>query len=215
MPILQDQSIFDNLKERLGKPLPGRKVQYEMSASQRGRRSINFNIEEDPKESSVLIVLFIKNGQVCFPLIQRPQYTGIHSGQIGLPGGKIEEDDKDRIETALRETEEEIGINAQDVVVLGKLTELYVQASHYNVLPIVGYLPYIPAYHPDPQEVSRVIEGRIDDLLNAGKRKVKELLVREKYAVTAPYFDINNEMVWGATAMILNEFSVVLKDIIN
>jgi 8-oxo-dGTP pyrophosphatase MutT (NUDIX family) len=214
MPILQDQSIFDNLKERLSNPLPGRKVQYEMSASQRGRRSINFNFEEDPKESSVLIALFIKNGQVCFPLIQRPQYTGIHSGQIGLPGGKIEEDDKDRIETALRETEEEIGVIAQDVVVLGKLTELYVQASHYNILPIVGYLPYVPAYHPDPQEVSRVIEGRIDDLLNEGNRKVKELLVREKYAVTAPYFDINNEMVWGATAMILNEFSVVLKDII-
>jgi len=214
MPFLQDQSIFNNIKERLGKPLPGRKVHYEMSASHRGRVGINFNFEEDPKESSVLIVLFIKNHRVCFPLIQRPQYTGIHSGQIGLPGGKIEEDDKDRIDTALRETEEEIGIIAQDVVILGKLTELYVQASHYNVLPVVGFLPYVPEYHPDPQEVSRVIEGSIDDLLKKGNRKVKELLVREKYLVTAPYFDINNEMVWGATAMILNEFSAVLKEII-
>jgi 8-oxo-dGTP pyrophosphatase MutT (NUDIX family) len=215
MPIQYDQRIFDALKDRLSKPLPGKEVQYEMSAFHHGKGQINFNFEFEPKESSVLITLFLRNGQICFPLIQRPQYSGIHSGQIGLPGGKVEKRDKDKIDTALRETEEEIGVSSSDIIVLGGLTELFVQASHYNVVPIVGYLPYEPEYRPDPKEVSRVIEGRVDDLLDDKNKKVKDLLVRGKYFVTAPYFDLNHEIIWGATAMILNEFSAVLKDIIK
>jgi 8-oxo-dGTP pyrophosphatase MutT (NUDIX family) len=215
MPICKHDNIFNKLEARLRQPLPGLNVQKEMSAYPRGRGSINFNFDDDPRESSVLIVLFERHGEICFPLIQRPQYSGIHSGQIGLPGGKVEEQDKNRIETALRETEEEIGVIARDVIIIGKLTELYVRASHYNVMPVVGYLPYIPAYRPDPQEVSKVIEGKIDDLLKDENRKVKELLIKEKYNIIAPYFDINHETVWGATAMILSEFSAVLKEIMN
>jgi 8-oxo-dGTP pyrophosphatase MutT (NUDIX family) len=162
-----------------------------------------------------LIALFERQGEIFFPLIQRPEYTGIHSGQIGLPGGKIEDHDKDRDETALRETEEEIGIDSKNIRILGRLSELYVQASHYNVLPVVGYLPYIPEYKPDPTEVSRVIEASIKDLIVDEKRKVKELLIREKYNIIAPYFEINDEIVWGATAMILSEFSAILKEILN
>jgi len=215
MSFQKHHDLVEKLKVRLEKPLPGLSVQKEMSAYPRGKRGIDFYFEDDPRESSVLIVLFIRGREIYFPLIQRPQYTGIHSGQIGLPGGKVEDHDKDRIETALRETQEEIGIDAKDVVVLGKLTELYIQASHYNVLPVVGYLPYIPEYVPDPTEVSRVIEGRIFDLVSDNNRKVKELLIREKYHIMAPYFDINHEIVWGATAMMLSEFSAVLKEIIN
>jgi 8-oxo-dGTP pyrophosphatase MutT (NUDIX family) len=176
---------------------------------------IDFKSNGEARESSVLIVLFEYNDEIYFPLIQRPMYTGVHSGQIGLPGGKVEDHDKDRIETALRETEEEIGVKAEDIKVFGKLTELYVQASHYNVMPVVGYLPYRPDYVPDPEEVSRVIEGRTSDLVADKNRKVKELLIQEKYKILAPYFDIENEIVWGATAMILNEFSSILKEIIE
>lgn len=215
MPMQSRHIFFEQLTERLTRPLPGSKVQNEMSASSRGKTGINFNFDNDPKESSVLIALFERDGDIIFPLIQRPQYTGIHSGQIGLPGGKVEDHDKNRNETALRETEEEIGIDAKDIQIIGRLSELYVQASHYNVLPVVGYLPYVPEYDPDPEEVSRVIEGRISDLLKNEKRKVKELLIRDKYNIIAPYFDINDEMVWGATAMILSEFSSILKDILN
>jgi len=215
MPTQSRHIFFNQLTERLKRPLPGSKVQNEMSASPRSKTGINFNFDEDPRESSVLITLFEREGEILFPLIQRPQYTGIHSGQIGLPGGKVEDQDKDREETALRETEEEIGIDAKDIQILGRLSELYVQASHYNVLPVVGYVPYIPVYNPDPEEVSRVIEGRISELVMDEKRKVKELLIRDKYHVIAPYFDLNHEMVWGATAMILSEFSFILKELMN
>lgn len=215
MPIQNRESFFEKLEMRLQQPLPGLKVQKQMSAYPRGMTAINFYSNGEPKESSVLIVLFENDDEVFFPLIQRPMYTGIHSGQIGLPGGKVEDQDKDRIETALRETEEEIGVKASDIKVLGNLTELYVQASHYNVMPVVGYLPYRPVYIPDPEEVSRVIEGRTSDLLSEQNRKTKELLIQNKYQIVAPYFDIGNEVVWGATAMILNEFSAILKDIID
>ena len=215
MPIRNTEDFFEKLELRLRKPLPGLKVQKEMSAYPRGRTGINFKFDDDIRESRVLIVLFENDNEIYFPLIQRPLYTGGHSGQIGLPGGKVEDHDKDRIETALRETEEEIGVKAEDVKVLGKLTELYVQASHYNVMPVVGYLPYRPEYVPDPEEVSRVIEGKASDLVADKNRKVKELLIQEKYKIVAPYFDIETEIVWGATAMILSEFSAILKEIID
>ena len=215
MPIQNNGDLFKKLELRLKQPLPGINVQKEMSAYAGGKTGIDFNFNGIPKESSVLIVLFESGGDVLFPLIQRPLYTGVHSGQIGLPGGKVEEHDIDRIDTALRETEEEIGVKADDVKVLGKLTELYVQASHYNVMPVVGYLPYRPEYIPDPEEVSRVIDGEVGDLISSEKRKVKELLIRDKYKIMAPYFDIKNEIVWGATAMILNEFSAILKEILE
>jgi len=214
MPIQNSGDFFEKLEMRLKQPLPGLNVQREMSAYPRGKAGIDFNFNGEPKESSVLIVLFESEGDIFFPLIQRPMYTGVHSGQIGLPGGKVEAHDIDRIDTALRETEEEIGVKADDVKVFGKLTELYVQASHYNVMPVVGYLPYRPQYIPDPEEVSRVIDGRASDLISEENRKVKELLIRDKYKITAPYFDIENEIVWGATAMILSEFSAILKEIL-
>lgn len=215
MPIQNNGDLFKKLEMRLRQPLPGLNVQKEMSAFSRGKTGIDFNFGGDPKESSVLIVLFESEGEFFFPLIQRPLYTGVHSGQIGLPGGKVEEHDIDRIGTALRETEEEIGVKADDVRVLGKMTELYVQASHYNVMPVIGYLPYRPDYIPDPEEVSRVIDGKASDLISSEKRKVKELLIRDKYKIMAPYFDIKNEIVWGATAMILSEFSAILKEILE
>ena len=215
MPIQNNGDLFKKLEMRLKQPLPGINVQKEMSVYAGGKTGIDFNFNGIPKESSVLIVLFESGGDVFFPLIQRPLYTGVHSGQIGLPGGKVEEHDIDRIDTALRETEEEIGVKADDVKVLGKLTELYVQASHYNVMPVVGYLPYQPKYIPDPEEVSRVIDGEVGDLISSEKRKVKELLIRDKYRIMAPYFDIKNEIVWGATAMILSEFSAILKEILE
>ena len=98
MPEQSHHIFFEQLAERLTRPLPGSIVQNAMSASSRSKTGINFNFDNDPKESSVLIALFEREEELFFPLIQRPQYTGIHSGQIGLPGGKVEDHDKDRVE---------------------------------------------------------------------------------------------------------------------
>lgn len=208
-----DRNFIDKLSQRLKDPLPGKEAQYVMAASHRGKKDFLLKFEEIPRESSVLILLFKKDDNLFFPLIQRPRYNGVHGGQIGLPGGKVEEGDKDRIATALRETQEEIGVDVSHAEVIGILSELHVQASNFNVLPVVAYIDFEPWYVPEPEEVSHVIEGRVSDLLDDHKRKEKELIVRNNYKIQAPYFDINHEMVWGATAMILNEFTTIIREI--
>lgn len=184
-----------------------------MAASHRGNKSFDFNFNNPPVKSSVLILLFKRGEKFYFPLIQRPDYGGIHGGQIGLPGGKEEPEDRDRIATALRETGEEIGVDKNNIKILGILTELYVQASNFNVLPVIGYIPFIPEYHPDPSEVSDVIECELDQLVKDEIMKEKELIIRNNFKIVAPYFDIAHHIVWGATAMMLSELKTILKEI--
>jgi 8-oxo-dGTP pyrophosphatase MutT (NUDIX family) len=213
MSIGSDTTFINNLKKRLMHPLPGPEAHWLMAASHRGKKTFDFNFNSAPVLSSVLIMLFRQSNDFYFPLIQRPEYGGVHSGQIGLPGGKKEDHDKDRIATALRETDEEIGIGAERIKILGNLSELYVQASNINVLPVVGYLNEIPGYHPDPAEVSDVIECKVSLLLREETKREKEIIIRNNIRVWAPYFAIENRMVWGATAMILSEFITILKEI--
>ncbi len=158
-------------------------------------------------------MLFKRDGRFYFPLIQRPEYGGIHGGQIGLPGGKEEPEDHDRIATALRETSEEIGVDTTQVKILGILTELYVQASNYNVLPVIGYLPVVPKYQPDPLEVSDVIECSVDELVDDNIMREKELIIRNNIKIKAPCFEIDHHIVWGATAMMLSEFKTILREV--
>lgn len=211
MPKYISHDFIDRLSERLSAPLPGWKIQQEMSVTHRGKLTFDINTDTPPVESSVLIMLFEKEGEYYFPLIKRALYPGIHSGQIGLPGGKTEPEDFSRIETALRETEEEIGVNSKRIKVIGLLSRLHVQASNYNVQPVIGIYSDIPEYLPDPGEVSEVIECKVKGLLNSTTKKEKELLVRNRYRVLAPYYDIAGHVVWGATAMILNEFKAIIQ----
>ena len=194
-------------------PLPGKNAQYEMAASHRGQKDFQFSFNEDPKESSVMILMFQKNGDIIFPLIERASDNGVHSGQMGLPGGKIEEQDEDRIATAMRETHEEIGVEVSRVTVIGTLSELFVQASNYHVLPVVGILPFIPEYKPDPTEVSEVVECNLSELLDRENQRVKDLLIRKRYVINAPYFNVKGKVVWGATAMILNELITIIREL--
>ena len=158
-------------------------------------------------------MLFNKDGEFYFPLIRRPDFGGVHGGQIGLPGGKEEPEDHDRIATALRETCEEIGVDTRQVKVLGILSELYVQASNYNVIPVIGYFRGIPRYEPDPMEVSDVIECGLEELMDDDIMKKKEMIIRKNLKILAPYFEIDGQIVWGATAMMLSEFKTILKEV--
>jgi 8-oxo-dGTP pyrophosphatase MutT (NUDIX family) len=194
-------------------PLPGRDAQYEMAASHRGQKNFKFTFNGEPKESSVMILMFRKNGDIIFPLIERAPYDGVHSGQMGLPGGKIEAHDENRIATALRETNEEIGVDVSGIDIMGTLSELYVQASNYHVVPVVGLLSFVPEYKPDPEEVSEVVECSLTELLDPANRMMKDLVIRGKYTIQAPYFNVKGKVVWGATAMILNELVTIIKEL--
>jgi len=202
--------LITRLEEHLSKPLPGLEAQKRMSPEVR-RNLRNGNLPE--KKAGVLILLYPEESRICFPLMRRPEYGGVHSGQISLPGGKKEDNDRNLVETALRETEEELGISAIDVQVLGSLSELYIQPSNVDVLPVVGYVKKVPNFVPDSFEVMELIEADLSLLLSENTIKQKMIKVNNSTNIASPYYDIGGNVVWGATAMILSEFVTVLQEI--
>lgn len=116
------------------------------------------------------------------------------------------------METALRECEEEIGVRPDQVDVLGKLSDFFVVASNFLVTPIIASLPGRPIFKPDPYEVSRILEASVHELVADVLIKEKEILAAGRYRMKAPHFEIENEVVWGATAMMLSEFREVLRE---
>lgn len=161
-------------------------------------------------EAAVLILLYYNvNGELCFPLMQRPSYPGHHSGQISLPGGKTEPEDYSLSATALRETAEELGIPAENIEVFAQLTELFIPVSNFMVYPFVGFLKQPVDFKPDPAEVELLIEVTIDELLSSVRSFKKRTFLGKEYDI--PYLPLKNEFVWGATSMMLNEFLEVLK----
>lgn len=199
------------LEKRLQEPLPGALAHDLMRARPVGTVIPNFTHKVPPKPGSVLILLHETNGLVHFPLIKRPEYLGAHSGQISLPGGKAELNETP-IETALREGEEEIGIKAEEVKVLGTLSNFFVIPSNFMVTPVIGIAKQEPIFKADAHEVERIIHGGLQDLLKADAIQQKEILAAGRFTMSAPHFEIENEIVWGATAMMLNELRMLLQE---
>jgi 8-oxo-dGTP pyrophosphatase MutT (NUDIX family) len=158
---------------------------------------------------AVLILLYEEGNTIKTCFIERTQYDGVHSGQIAFPGGKKEADETLE-QTALREAEEEIGVNASDVVILGRLTELYIPPSNFLVHPFVGTIDYKPDFLPQEAEVAEVVEFSVDDLADVRLRGQKKIKLSSGSVVETPYFDLHGKIVWGATAMIISEFLEVI-----
>ncbi len=199
------------LKERLNGPLPGLEASNRMAAKMiAGDRKV-FEYKDPPKEGAVMIMLYPENGTIKFPLIQRPEYPGVHSGQMALPGGK-KEGQENLIETALRETEEEIGVRRSSVEVIGKLSSFYVFASNFQIQPVVGRITTTPEFIPEESEVAEIVHANLNHLISDDFVKVKKVMPRAGFELEAPYFDLAGKTVWGATAMMLNELKVILKE---
>lgn len=199
-------------EERLKREMPGKSAHSKMQPKLKDGSGIRFNHKKKAKEGGVLILLYEQDGIVKFPLIERPQYDGIHSGQISLPGGKWESTDEDLIETALRETEEEIGVKKSEVKVLGSLSPFFVGASNYDILPVIGTLSTKPEFKPDAREVQEIVTPAVQHLLNEEKKKTQDINVEKGFVLTSPYFDLESKIVWGATAMILSELAFILDE---
>jgi 8-oxo-dGTP pyrophosphatase MutT (NUDIX family) len=201
------------LEDRLSRPLPGRSAQLKMSSLARIQELMRFSPPEDARQSSVLILLYPLEGSIGLVLMLRPEYGGVHSGQISLPGGKFEETDESLIYTALRESQEEIGIDPGQVQIIGQLTEMYIPPSNFQVTPVVGYQSSRPVFTADPKEVAKIIEIRLDDLLDEKNRQMKNMKLSLGFSLKVPSYFINNNIIWGATAMILSEFREIVAEI--
>jgi 8-oxo-dGTP pyrophosphatase MutT (NUDIX family) len=206
------ERLIQKLEVRLGQQLPAALAHEAMRALDNNGRPPQFNHSVPPKLGSVLLLLYPgADGAINFPLIKRPDYTGTHSGQVSFPGGKAEAGET-KIQTALREAEEEVGVHPFDVTVLGVLSDFYVVPSNIMVTPVVGYTSKRPDFVPNKIEVVRIMEGDVRDLLPSESIHVGEIVVAKVYKLQAPHFMIDNEMVWGATAMILNEFRTIVNE---
>ena len=208
--MIKVENIVTKLKNRLKFPLPGTSAHLKMASDIRlNELKSGYNIANAMK-SSVLILLYPHYDSIYFVLIQRQKDGGVHSGQISFPGGKIERSDSSFIETAVREANEEVGINRKDVKIIGSLTELYIPPSNYIVFPVIGYMDSKPNLIPGPDEVAEIVEADLLKLVNTDIVKWKEIEVRG-HKLEVPYYDVNGYTVWGATAMILSELIEVIK----
>jgi 8-oxo-dGTP pyrophosphatase MutT (NUDIX family) len=206
-------TLVDRLAERLKQALPSALAHDPLRAVPIGNVIPKFEHKLPPKPGSVLILLYEDNGKILFPLIKRAEYNGAHSGQVSLPGGKAEPGE-DSIQTALREAQEEIGIDPATVNVIGRLSDFFVIPSNFLVTPVVASVKKTPSFRADPHEVVRIIYGDVDSLIKEDAIRTREILAAGNFRMNAPHFEIENEVVWGATAMMLNEFRFVLREII-
>ena len=202
--------FISQIENRLKQTLPGVEAQFKMAPSIRKPMPFDDMMKNEPVKSSVLILLYPKQGELAIVLIKRNEYDGMHSNQISLPGGKMDATDLNEAETALREAEEETGVDAKDIQLLGQLTTFYVQPSNFIVYPFVGYIPYTPKFNPDANEVQFLIETKLNFIRNKDIVKKTDITVRNGIVINAPYYDVDGQVVWGATAMMLSEFITIL-----
>ncbi len=203
--MISSELLISEIKQNLKHPLPGNAAQLRMAPSHRDGLVRNYDANKVIRQSAVLIALFPKNDKIYTLLIKRAAYDGVHSGQVSFPGGKFEESDESLIQTALREAQEEVGIDPSKVEVLGILTPLFIPVSNMEVLPVIGLLKEKPELHLNLEEVEFTIEVPICHLKNPSNHLCKTISIRD-YSIEAPYIKVDCEDVWGATAMIISEF---------
>jgi 8-oxo-dGTP pyrophosphatase MutT (NUDIX family) len=209
--ITDDLLLLATLRARLGEgPLPGREVQLTMAPPLRGDYAAP---PPNARRASVLALLYPIEARLHLLYIQRTSpKRDRHAGQISFPGGSVEPADSDAAATALRETEEEVGIPRDAVELLGGLTPLYIPVSNFLVDPFVGYLPERPAFVLQKSEVARTLELPLadflsDDVLKVGTRKLGSGMSLPD----VPYWLVDNEEIWGATSMITAELVALVR----
>jgi 8-oxo-dGTP pyrophosphatase MutT (NUDIX family) len=202
---------FSEFEHRLlklkNKSLPGWKSQLELAPENR-LQLLNQQTKFKKKDASVSLCFFPDSEQnTRLPLILRNNYNGVHSNQISFPGGKKDDRDINLINTAIRETNEEIGLIENEMKLQFKLTNIYIPPSNFLVRPFVFKVKSMPLIIPDEKEVSDVLLPKLSEIL--------ELKIQygptERMSHKNPYFLIKNHVVWGATAMILNEFKTIFE----
>ena len=204
------QRFITQLEITITNDLPGEESQQKMRVNYDQSIELPFSINNSTP-AAVLILLYLEDNEIYFFLTKRTDELENHKGQISLPGGTQEGNEK-LIDTALRETQEEIGINKTSISIIGKITPLFVPVTGFMIYPFIGYSLIKLDPKMDPVEVAAIFSVNISDLLNKENRTIEQRNIRG-YDVQVPYFKLNDYKVWGATSMILSEFRDLIKSI--
>jgi 8-oxo-dGTP pyrophosphatase MutT (NUDIX family) len=205
--------FIQTLKRQLeNNDLPGKLAQHDMAHGERKTWLEDYQVPSNPKIAATLTLLYPKQEIWHIALMQRvSHHKDRHGGQVSFPGGKAEASDIDLKFTALREAEEELGIQPADVTILGQMTELYIPVSNFLVFPFIGFSEKTPDFQPQLTEVYRIIEAPLSVLLDKRNRKFTDIHLPSNIKLkNVPYFDVNGDVVWGATAMMLSEFAAIV-----
>jgi 8-oxo-dGTP pyrophosphatase MutT (NUDIX family) len=198
---MKDAEI-QRLNAALKSPLPGFTAQLRMAPRPRPGWYPG-EIPEGLREGAGLVILFPVGDQLHTVLTVRHDKLPQHAGQVSFPGGAREPDEA-LTEAALREGEEEVGLDPRSLRVLGCLSPLHIPASGFVLHPVVAHAHDRPALRPADGEVERILEVRIKDLRDPARIRAERRLLQDRY-YDVPYFDVDGEKVWGATAMVLAE----------
>ncbi len=191
--------------------MPGEASHYKMEPEiRRNWRERVAKKELQPKRAAVMALFYPVENTTKLLLILRKTYKGVHSNQIGFPGGKVEQEDIDLLHTALRETEEEVGVPMDAPTVLKKLSEVYIPPSNFLVQPYLGLYQNPEPFIVQETEVEALVEVSLSDFLDGNNEIEQEMRTSYADTITVPAFKLNGYTVWGATAMMLNEIKDLL-----
>ena len=211
---------FDYFLNKIGDienlPLPGQDSQFKMSPPYREQLiKLQADKIKNARQSAVM-ALFYPNSEneTHLILILRKTYKGVHSAQIGFPGGKLEANET-KEQAAVRETEEEIGVNQQIIKVLKSLTQVYIPPSNFYVQPFIGFVNNTPVFKKQESEVEDLLEVKLTDFLSSKSLTTKSVTMGNGLKINVPAYNLNNHLVWGATAMMLSEVKDLLNSVIE
>ncbi len=212
MEIINDFSLLsDFLAERLKSALPGDTSHDKLMSYQRPK-AVDMKNRGGYRESAVLVLFYPVDTIPHVVFILRQHYKGVHSAQVSFPGGKWEPSDLNLQGTALREAKEEIQVNQDEVSLLGQLTEIYVPPSNFLITPFLGVIESKPIFKEQEREVAEIIEVKLEDIMNEVNFIKTAVSLPDKSKIEVPAFLLNNHIVWGATAMIVQEFKDMLTE---
>jgi len=202
--------LVTSLQKRLSNPLPGQEA-HQLAEVQSQTPLFFLNSIETAVPASVLILLFLKDNDIHFFLTKRTDAVGHHKGQISLPGGAWE-DGEQLHETAIRETEEEIGVDRHIIQLVGGLTPFYTPITGFMVHPFIGWCRKRPSTNIQTDEVHKLFTVSLSTLLDDQIFQSENWEIRGHTAIV-PFYNFEGYKAWGVTASILSEFKSILKDV--
>lgn len=163
------------------------------------------------KSSAVLVPLFCSEGQYYILFTQRSDEVEFHKGQVCFPGGTFQPGDTSLLQTALRESEEEIGLKAEDVEILGELDDTITVTSGYVISPFVAFVPHPYLFKVDYREIKQILSVPLSAMMDeANFRRGEDMQTIEGETIPVYYCEYKGHIIWGATARILKHFTELL-----
>lgn len=209
--IVMQLDLIRHIEKGLQQPLPGQQAHNIMAHAARDTRP---PVPPSARKASVLALFYPKADNWHIVLIERTSHNpnDRHKGQISFPGGKHDDTDENLEYTALREANEEVGVDANQIKILGALSKLYIPVSNFNVHPFVGFMEHTPRFIPQESEVADILEVPFHHFTIPKTKQLTDIKISPQITLKGvPYFNIHNRVVWGATAMMMSELIEVVR----